>query len=141
MRQATQQKFSGRGTASLALCLFCFQFVRFYVVIPLDAYTCYSPDHIYGATASAAHGHDHALAYDGDQHDEAMPQSDDRHFYFQHCKDTLNGLGLTPVQPFGLPVLIWHQKLPASLVHVARTSRRVIEHSLSPPFQPPKNYS
>ena len=141
MQRATQHRYSGkdpmRATAFVALCLFCFQVVRFYVVIPLDAYTCGSLDYTYG-DARSTHHHDFETNQPDHDHDQALPQDDDDRQYFQHCKDTLNGLALSPVQPFGLPVLVTQQGPQCSWANLATNPHKAIENYLPPPFQPPR---
>src|SRR6266404_6443582 len=86
------------AVAGLILGLLCFQLSRVYLVVPADAFICAAPGHDHGDAALGHNDHgDEALeAWFVDPHDGRS--------YITHCKDTLDGLGLTPGQPFATPV-------------------------------------
>lgn len=122
--------------------MLCMQLSRVYLVIPADAFICNIPDHSHGATSAGAQH----LEQEGDHESEALEATSfesqgDGHTYIQHCKDTLDGLGLAPAQPFGLPVAT-SPKTPETAVKVLPSEiPSVLDNFLPPPFQPPRNIS
>ena len=126
--------FGTRVIAACVVALFCFQFARFYLVIPLDQFLCLEANHTH--TGAASHSHDH-------HHDseEALPHShndNDTGYYFQHCKDTFEGMALTPVQPLGMPAAV-SVRQPEIVVAIHQPEeRQFFESFLAPPFQPPR---
>ena len=128
-RDASKRPPATRILAWLVLAVFCFQLSRFYLVIPLDAFVC----------EAAESAHDHALPTQDHhhEHDSLAPAGDDG-YYFQHCKDTLNGMCLVPLQLLGLTVVLWQQNLEPAWAHFALPHRSALENHLPPPFEPPR---
>ena len=123
---------ASRVIAVFILSFFGFQLIRGYLVVPLDAYVCSSPDHDHDGTSPNGHHH---------EDEEALSQSVDQGNSLQHCKDTLDGLGLIPMEAFGPPVTISRHHLAATWISVAGQNPSPIEIFLPSPFQPPKNLS
>ena len=122
---------NARRSLTLAMVvLFSFQLSRFYLIAHLDPLICSEPNHQHSSLAET-HGHSHEDA-------GVLPHSHDDGFFFQHCKDSYDGIGLTPAQPLGLPVTaspglpetVWTMILPDILPRA--------ERFLPPPFQPPR---
>ena len=123
-----------RAIALVVVVLFCFQLSRFYLIIQLDPVECFDPNHTHHTTSTGAHDHHH----DGE---ETLPHSHDDGFFFQHCKDTFDGAGLTPVQPLGVPVAVSDRQPETTWASSMPESRRPHENFLPLPFQPPRNLS
>ena len=121
------------------LLLFSFQLIRFYVVIPLDAYVCTSGDHAQDETPSST-THDHHQE-DHEALEEALSHNDDEGYSFRHCKDTLDGMGLIPVTLVGLPVADDSRRPAATWIILPGRTDQTLENHLPPPFQPPRNLS
>lgn len=132
------QDSRGRATALMILGLLCFQLSRVYLVIPVDAFICSEAGDTHGAASLSSHGHDHEY---GEAVEATLSQSNDGRNYIRHCKDTLDGLGLIPAQPFGLPAAISPQKLEANWVNLPRQADSALENYLPPLLQPPKDLS
>ncbi len=122
---------ASRAIALAVSVLFCFQLSRFYLVIQLDRFVCFDLSHNHEPGVPAA-PHDHP---DGE---EAVPHSHDEGDHFQHCKDAFDGIGLTPVQPLGVPVAVSTQRPETAWVASLPVNPRPVETNLSPPFPPPR---
>ena len=122
-----------RTFALFALVVFSVQLVRFYVVVPREAFTCSEPGHHHASAGELANGLDHAG-------EEVLPPGDGDQTYFQHCKDTLDGLCLTPTQPLGMPVFVAHRIEPLIWLSLPNQISLPIDNALPPPFQPPRNF-
>ena len=140
MRRALRHGLSTHGSkqrpvwrvmALLALCLFQFQLIRVFLVVPVDWYECSSTEHHTHDEASRANHHREGV--------EVLVDNDTEGNSIQHCKDTIDGLGLIPVVTFASssalsqtsPQVTWavlHAKDPATL-----------DGRLSEPFQPPRS--
>ncbi|MBI3895074.1 MAG: hypothetical protein HY313_04005 [Acidobacteria bacterium] len=134
-RRALQRDVARKATAIVMVAFFSFQFIRFYLVAPLDAFECFEPNFRHGISASENHGH---------HHDELgiVPHSnDDESYTLQHCKDTYNGIGLTPVQPLGLPIAVSPEFRGLALTLAVYEPSQPLENILLPPFQPPRHLS
>ena len=119
-----------------AVVLFCLvQLSRFYLTIQLDPLLCWDwdPNHNHAAMTHVGHehSHDHGL----------LPESQDHGFFFQHCKEAYNGIGLIPVQPLPAPVTVSFQPPAAAWGNVLAENPQPIENYLPPPFHPPRNPS
>ena len=123
-----------RLIALAVVTLFTLQLSRFYFTIQLDQFICYDANHTHQTGSPNAHGHQH-------EGEEALPHSHDDGFFFQHCKDTFDGIGLTPVQPLGVPLAVSCQPPMAVGTIAAREKPQLLEHFLPPPFQPPRSLS
>lgn len=135
------QGFS-RDTRVVSLIVFgllCFQLSRVYLVVPADAYICSIPGHSHShesEAASGAHHHDD----DAESFESAalLQNQDDGRNYVQHCKDTLDDLGLTPGQPFGLAAAV-RPEVPEPTHYIASTfTPAVADNFLPAPFEPPR---
>ena len=127
----------GRAVACLILGLLTFQLSRVYLVVPADAYLCTAPEHDHGSAALAHEDHDH-----GDEALEALVgDADDGRNYITHCKDTIDGLGLTPAQPYQTPSASAPHLLVESVVILPGETTFPEDNVVPPPFQPPRTLS
>ena len=124
---------SKRTVAFFALVVFSVQLVRFYVVFPRDAFICSEAGHQHDHAGELANGLDHGG-------EEFLPRGDLDQTYFQHCKETLDGLCLTPAQPLGMPVFVAHRIEPLIWLSLPNQIALPIDNALPPPFQPPRNF-
>jgi len=92
-------------------------------------------------------GHSHGASSDAYQHDRdsdevsdvfAPQTQDDGHTYIRHCKDTLDGAGLVPAQPFQLPIAASIQLLATVVNAHPAEPLSALDNYLPPPFQPPQ---
>ena len=141
MRQGLQRwrgpsrRCPGNKAITIAVvAFFCFHLIRFYLVAPLDVFACFEPNFRQGISALENHGH---------HHDDVgfHSHSEDEGYTLQHCKDTYNGIGLTPVQPLGLPIAVSQEFLELALTAFLFEPSQPLENFLPPPFQPPRNLS
>ena len=130
---------NARRSLTLAMVvLFSFQLSRFYLIAHLDPLICSEPNHQHSSSLAATHEHPTAVHKHSHEDAGSLPHSHDEGFFFQHCKDSYDGIGLTPAQPLGLPVTaspglpetVWTMILPDILPRA--------ERFLPPPFQPPR---
>ena len=127
----SNQPHARRSLTLAMVVLFSFQLSRFYLIAHLDPSICSEPNHQHSSSLAETRAHSHEDA-------GALPHSHDDGFFFQHCKDSYDGIGLTPAQPLGLPVTVspglpetvWAMILPDILPRA--------ERFLPPPFQPPR---
>ena len=133
-RKAIVSLFSRRAVGSCVLLLFCFQFSRYYLLIELDQFLCLEANHLRAAGAVKNHDHHH-------EHDaEAVPHShDDSGYAFQHCKDTFQGIALTPVQPLGLAALTSVSRPPDTVAMLRVAGPQFSEFVLLPSSPPPRS--
>ena len=135
LREPSRRCQTRKVTAVTVAAFFFFQLIRFYLVAPLDVFECFEPNFRHqGVSALENHGH---------HHDEVgiAPPSDDTGYTLQHCKDTYNGIGLTPVQPLGLPVAVSRESLGPAMTAALCELCQPLNHFLPPPFQPPRHLS
>ncbi|MBI2817337.1 MAG: hypothetical protein HYX72_10385 [Acidobacteria bacterium] len=118
-----------RWACALALVLFAFQLIRFYVVIPVDNQLC-MPAHDEHGLTSGEHNHSHS------HHHEATTQPDTEENYFQHCKDELTAL--TSIQLFGALVHEWRVVEHPRWIHFSLRAPFGIDAPIPPPFEPPR---
>lgn len=112
------------------LAFFCFPITRFYLSAQLTSEHCLELEHSH-ARSSAVHTHH--------SHSELLPPARGDGFFFQHCKDTYNGIALSPVQPLGVPVLVSFEPPQILLRAIERTPAQLPE-SLPPFFfHPPRH--
>ena len=125
------------AVACLILGLLCFQLSRVYLVVPADAFICAAPEHDHGGATLSHDDHDH-----GDEAVEALyaNQHDGRN-YITHCKDTIDGLGLTPAQPYNTPAAEAPQPLTETAVVTPGDTLSPLDTYLPPTFQPPRDRS
>ena len=126
-----QQK---RMLALTVMALFSLQLSRFFFIIQLDPVLCYDANHSHEADSPDGHEHHH----EGEQ---ALDHTQDDGFFFQHCKDTFDGIGLTPVQPLGVPVAVAYLPPTAVATDGASENPQPLDQFLPPPFQPPRSLS
>lgn len=134
MPKQAQSICSASGTrrtfAIFALVAFSLQLIRFYLVVPRDAFIC------------SELNHHHEVADQSDHADkEFSPLGDADKSYFQHCKETLDGSWLTPAQPLGMPVSITLRIEPQVWLRLPVQCARPNNNALPPPFQPPRYFA
>ena len=135
LREPSRRCLTRKVITVTVAAFFFFHLSRFYLAAPLDVFECFEPNFRHqGVSALENHGHHH------DEVGIASP-SDDAGYAFQHCKDTYDGIGLTPVQPLGLPVAVSQESLELALTVALREPSQPLENFLPPPFQPPRNLS
>ena len=105
-RRWLRQLGDRRVVALLALSFFSLQTSRFYLPVPLSPHECpVSPPGVSEAIADTPiHTHDHSHSHDYSLPLDPTSSNPGGGYYFQHCKDHLNGIGLTPIQPLGTPI-------------------------------------
>lgn len=127
----SKRSVPNRLLALAVVVLFVFQLSRFYVTISLDPSVCFELNHQHALPSDAHHHHqEHA--------GEILPAQDGG-FFFQHCKDTYDGMNLTPAQPFGLPSVAAYEEPATTEVATMQEPISPVETFLSPPFQPPRS--
>lgn len=122
-----------RRTALVALLFFVLQFTRFYLVVQLDETICAHrvAELNQAAASTTAHHHSHEA-------EQLVPHEHDNGFYFQHCKETFEGISLTPVQPLGAPMAVSLQRLEWSWQPLVKENFPAPERYLPSPFHPPR---
>ena len=117
----------GRGVCFCVLVLFCFQFSRFYLTVEGGQFLCLDAD---VPDFSAPHHH-----HEGEL---SAAHHSDGGYSIEHCKDTLDGIPLTPVQPFGTAAAMTLE--PSQLVAAAFPVADPVapDGVLPSPFQPPR---
>ncbi len=111
------------------LSLFVFQFSLSLLLHPINQILCL--EEFPGSSTAAAHDHHHDGAL---SHSHPEPTGDT----LQHCKDTLYGIAVTPMQPFSLPFAMSPQALTTCWASSSRDFRPLIVRTLPPPYQPPR---
>jgi hypothetical protein len=120
--------------------LFCFQLSRVYFVDQVDAfYTC-PYTQVWTSTVADDNEADVASINTETLEGFLAPESDER-TTVRSCKNTADGLGLSPVQPLGAPVAVSPEKFEASRAAMARNVDSPPDTGLPPLFQPPKSLS
>ena len=129
-------RFPARPAVALGiLAFFCFPISRFYLSAQLDPEQCWEIGHSHAASSQL---HDHS-EHDHHSHAESLPADQDGEYFFQHCKDTYEGIALSPAQPLAVPV--------TASIEPPRTSWQSPERSRCPtptnlpflPFHPPRH--
>jgi len=128
-RKVLTPHFVKRAVAACVLVLFCFQFSRFYLIVELDRFVCLEPNHIHTANSLSAHDHH-------PQGKDALSEDQDSGYSLQHCKDTFNGISLTPVQPLGFSFAAPVQRPETAWASRTPENQQVMDSILPPPFQP-----
>jgi hypothetical protein len=122
----------------VVVALFCFQLSRVYLVNKIDVfYNC--PNTQVWTSSSSSDNSAEAADSSADTLAAVISSEQDDRNYVRSCKDTLDGLGLSPVQPLGIPVAIFPQKPVANWVNPAATVDAAPERYLPPLFQPPRS--
>ena len=127
----SKRSVPNRLLAFAVVVFFVFQLSRFYLIITLDPSVCFERNHQH---ASSSDVHSHHQEHAG----EILPTQDGG-FFFQHCKDTYDGMNLTPAQPFGLPSVAAYEEPATTWVAPMQEPISPVETFLSPPFQPPRS--
>ncbi|OFV99405.1 MAG: hypothetical protein A3F68_04465 [Acidobacteria bacterium RIFCSPLOWO2_12_FULL_54_10] len=144
IRRFASVVFTDRSKAVLIAAFFCFQFSRFYLIVPLNGFECFEPNFLRGVAAMDDHSHHHEAAA-GHAHaqlaSQDQPQSQQPGFAFEHCKDTYNGIALTPVQSLGMPVDFTPQFRLLEIVSVISLFQHPAESFSITPYPPPKQLS
>jgi hypothetical protein len=118
-----------RVVAAVVTFFFAFQLSRFFIVASVAPGLCPADS---DASLLASGGHHH------DENAVSLPKNHDPGYYFQHCKDTVDGLALTPVQPLGLPGATIHFVPDTNWSAAPSAAVSATEHFLPAPFQPPR---
>ena len=116
----------------VALAFFCFPIGRFYLSTQLDPEACLELGHIHAYPLA---DHQHHL------HSHLLPSQSEKDpgFFFQHCKDTYDGIALSPGQPLGVPLQVSLEP-PQSLWRAQQRLRVQLPENLpSLTFHPPKH--
>ena len=109
---------------------FCLPMFRFYSVTELDPAFCRDHDHSHETALHSGEEHSHP--------GEVTSPDDDSGFYFRHCKDTYDGMGLTPVQTLGAPAAVSWQPPETFLATLSSEVLRPPQADIPPPFHPPR---
>ena len=129
-KQATPSPIrSQRVVASLLLVFFGLQVIRSSYILTPNQLFC--PEQLKEPTAGSAHDHHH-------EGTDLNSPSESSGYSLEHCKETVWGIALTPVQPFGLPLTT--TVAPPEVQRTSGPSEAIafLQHSLPPPFQPPR---
>jgi hypothetical protein len=136
---------SGRRiTAACMAVIFSFGMSRFYLVVPLGEFICLDLPPVQSSAPSTpapvAHTHSHGPDHHHDHAAAAAPLSSvpDTGYSFTHCRDTINGIALTPIQPLGgiemtsdmEPALAWSSAVSPSVF--------LADSFVPSTFQPPR---
>ena len=128
-RKSPSPKRHRRIGVIVSLALFVVQFSLSLLLHPINQILCL--EELNGSAAAAAHNHHHDAAL-SPAHPE--PTGDT----LQHCKDTLFGIAVTPMQPFSLPFATSLQSLTTRWASSPESFQPLIARTLAPPFQPPR---
>lgn len=113
---AIQNSRSKQALILATVVFFCLPLGRFYLLLESDPIQCLEQEHSHVALASGGHHHGPTLTH--------SPAEKDSGFFFQHCKDTYDGMGLTPAQPLGVPVSFpYHFRGPSSTIRLLERYR------------------
>ena len=123
---------SRRVTAACVLVLFGIQFSRYFLVIPLDQFLCLE------AMSASPAGPPVSYHHHSDEVSQGAAQSNDNGYSIEHCKDTLMGMALTPVQPFGVPEAATALGTQTAWTLQPPSPLNVFEQFPVTPFQPPR---
>jgi hypothetical protein len=124
-----------RLTALAVLVLLCFQLSRVYLVVPTDEFVCSIPGHSHGSESVGDHHHDD----DGEFQLTSLAGQEDGRTYIQHCKDTVDGSGLTPAQPFAAASTVRLYQAQAVSQVLDNYTSAPLETFLPTPLQPPRS--
>ena len=120
-----------RAVAVAALAFFCFPLSRFFLAVELKSIHCLDRDHPHAAASDSEHDHSQPLP--------SLSKSHDSGYFFQHCKDAYDGMGLTPVQPLRVSLTASYEQPEASLEPLASELQRLPEAYPPLPFHPPRH--
>ena len=117
--------------------LFCFQLSRVYFVDRVDAfYTC-PYTQVWTSAASDDNEADAASISTETFEGFLVSESEDR-TTVRSCKNSADGLGLSPVQPLGTPVAVSPKSPETNWAHLAGIADSAHDTELPPLFQPPR---
>ncbi|OFW01849.1 MAG: hypothetical protein A3G20_02585 [Acidobacteria bacterium RIFCSPLOWO2_12_FULL_59_11] len=127
------RKTSRHSVLQQAICLgtlflFGFSICRFYLVAPSE---CLEHPQAHEANAPSAHTHTHL--------GQPRSQENDTGFYFQHCKDSYDSMGWSPMQPMGVPTPVSSVQPAASQTTLEPQGLRLPESFPPPFFHPPRH--
>ena len=125
-RGKARNALQGHGLCLCLVVMFCFQFGRFYLTVELGQFQCLDTADIHVAT-SAHHTHAGNVT-------AAPPDG----YSIEHCKDTLDGIPLTPVQPFGTVAAVTFEQPQLAGAGFQPFDPIAPEHALPTLFQPPR---
>jgi hypothetical protein len=132
-RKAQRCSSNTRLLTAFVLFFLGFQFSRFYLSVPLDSHICPLPA---GSEMMPTHeGPSHSVL----QHH--APSGTESGPAFQHCKDYVDGMGLTLAQPMPVPAetsFPWEQ--PVSYISLS-SPLPAPQKDLASPFHPPRHRS
>jgi hypothetical protein len=123
------------ATVLTVLVLVCFQLSRVFLTVPLSWYEC--PMLKRSREMASLSSHHHHVGTEAAKTD--VPLSPNDGCSLRCCKGEVDGLGIIPLQAFGLTVEVSHPRLPATWVTLSRQHDSVLESYLPPPFQPPRH--
>ena len=119
---------------------FCLPLLRFYSMIELDPAYCW--EHVHSQDAVLHSGEEHSHSGEVHSHSaEVASPDDDSGFYFRHCKDSYDRMGLTPVQTLGAPVTVSCRQPDTSLRSLPLEVLRPLQADIPTPFHPPRQRS
>jgi hypothetical protein len=131
---------SVKAIALAIVALFCFQLSRVYFVDQVDAfYTC-PYTQVWTSTASDDNETE-APSNNTETFEGFLASNSDDGTTVRSCKNSADGLGLSPVQPLGTPVAVSPERLEASRVMLAGNVDSAPDTDLPPLFQPPRSLS
>ena len=116
----------------IALAFFCLPTGRFYLSTQLDPEACLELGHI---TAFPLADHQHH------SHSHLLPSQSEKDagYFFQHCKDTYEGILLSPAQPFGIPVPVFLEPPQSFRTGQPWLRTQLPDNFPSLPFHPPRH--
>lgn len=127
-----------RSFTAVGLGLIFFHLIQAVLLLPINQILCLDGlNASKSSTVAAPHDHDHDHDHD---HGPAAPASatEPEGDQLQHCKDTLFGIALIPVQPFSLPMAVSLHEPAVSWAAVPAFFEVPIERSSEPPLPPPR---
>ena len=113
----------------VSLSLFVIQFSLSLVLHPMTQILCLDELSSTSKTSAHTHHHDDAIA-----HTETEPSG----ATMRHCKDTLYGVAVTPMQPFHLPSTASVETPASAWAILAQDFEPVVDRTVPPPYQPPQ---
>jgi len=142
MRPYIASLLNRRSKTILIAAFFCFQFSQLYLIVPLSGFECFEPNYLRGVSAmyNLSHHHD-ASAGHSHAHIASNDQPQQLGFAFEHCKDTYDGIALTPAQSLGLPVDFTPQFRLLYTISVTPFFTHPAESLSITPYPPPKQLS
>jgi hypothetical protein len=113
-----------------SLLLFVFQLSLSLLLHPINQILCL--EELSGSPTAVGHDHHHDAGVLA--HSDSDPASNS----VQHCKDTVFGVAVTPMQPFSLPSAVSPQALTTTWASPWADFQPIFGRALPPPYQPPR---